>query len=252
MMLFDTHCHLAMDDFANDLDDVVLRAKQSGVFMLTVGTSPEDWQKSVDIKIKYEIPTALGFSTHDAKYLNKETLSLFTNLLKIGEPCAIGETGLDYHYFISSKEEQKAAFEKHIEIAEERTLPLIIHSRDSFEDTLSILKSVKVPVVIHCFTYGPYEAEKFLENGFYVSFSGIATFKNAEKVREAAKIVPDDKILVETDSPYLAPLPFRGKRCEPLFVKQTALFLAKYLNKDENLFFQQTLNNGLKFFNLKK
>lgn len=251
-MLFDTHCHLAMDDFKDDLEDVVLRAKQNGVFMLTVGTSPGDWEKSVDIKSKQKIAAALGFSPHDAKFLNEETLSLFKNLLKSGKIDAVGETGLDYHYFISSKEEQRVAFEKQIEVAEEMNLPLIIHSRDSFEDTLTILKSVKVPVLIHCFTYGIYEAEEFLKNGFYISFSGIVTFKNAEKIREAAKIVPDDKILVETDSPYLAPLPFRGRRCEPLFVKETALFLAKYLNKDENLFFEQTFQNGIKFFNLTK
>lgn len=251
-MLFDTHCHLAMDDFKNDLDDVVLRAKKNSVFMLTVGTSPEDWQKSVEIKSKYEIPTALGFSPHDAKFLNEETFSLFKNLLKSANSSGVGETGLDYHYFISSKEEQKVAFEKQLEVAEEMNLPLIIHSRDSFDDTLTILKSVKVPVVIHCFTYGIYEAEEFLKNGFYISFSGIATFKNAEKIREAAKIVPDDKILVETDSPYLAPLPFRGKRCEPTFVKETALLLARYLNKNETLFCKQTFQNGIKFFNLTK
>lgn len=241
-----------MDDFKNDLDDVVCRAKQNGILMLTVGTSPKEWQKSIEIKNKYKIPAALGFSPHDAKHLTEETFSFLINLLKNGDLNAVGETGLDYHYLISSKEEQKVAFEKQIEIAEAMRLPLIIHSRNAFQDTLIMLKGVTVPVVIHCFTYSTYEADIFLKNGFYLSFSGIATFKNAEKIREAARIVPDDKILVETDSPYLAPLPYRGKRNEPLFVKETALFLAKYLNKDEKLFLFQTLNNGLKFFNLKK
>ncbi|MCX7829868.1 MAG: TatD family hydrolase [Acidobacteria bacterium] len=246
--IFDTHCHLAMDDFEKDLDNVVLRAEENSVLMLSVGTSPLDWQKTIDIKDKYEIPIALGFSPHDAKLMNSESIALLRELLK--SACAVGETGLDYHYFISSQNEQLTAFESHIQIAEEINLPLIVHSRDSFEDTLTCLKGVKVPVVIHCFTYGAEEAEKFVKEGFFISFSGISTFKNAENIREAARIVPEDRILVETDAPYLSPLPYRGKRCEPLFVKETASFLARFFKKDEEQFFRQTLENGLNFFKL--
>ncbi len=250
-MLFDTHCHLAMDDFEKDLDGVISRAKNNNIEMVTVAASPDEWGKSIEIAGKFNIFVALGFSPHDAKFLNEESTELLKKFLSTKRVSAIGETGIDYHYFISTKEEQIMAFEKQIIMAEEFNLPLIIHSRDSFDDTLALLKEVKVPVVIHCFTYGVKEAEEFLKAGFYISFSGIVTFKNADKIKEAAKIVPEDKMLIETDSPYLAPVPFRGKRCEPLFVKETAKFLAQFLSRNEEDFFQKTLDNSIMFFRLK-
>lgn len=249
-MLFDTHCHLAMEDFDEDLDKVIFRAKENNIKILTVGTSPKDWKKTENISKKYDIVFAIAFSPHDAKYFSKENFNFFESFFSNKKIVAVGESGLDFHYFLSNKEDQIKVFEKQIEFAEQRRLPLIVHSRDSFKDTVAMLRGVKIPVVIHCFTYGPKEAEVFLENGFYLSYSGIVTFKSAEKIRETLNLIPLNKILVETDSPYLAPIPYRGKRCEPLFLKETAKFIANFIFIDEDYFFEQTFKNGQKIFSL--
>jgi TatD DNase family protein len=248
-MLFDTHCHLAMEDFDKDLDEVVKRAKEANVLNLCViGTSPSDWEKSISIAERFGFISSLAFSPHDAKFLNNENFEKLKTLAHLDIVKAIGETGLDYHYFISSKEEQKRSFEKHIELAELNSLPLIIHSRESFSDTISILKGVKSKVVIHSFTYGIKEAEEFLKENFFISFSGIVTFKNSSKIQEAAKIVPSDKIFYETDAPYLSPVPHRGKRCEPAFVKETARFLSSIRGEDLKQFEEKSFNNASFFF----
>ncbi len=248
-MLFDTHCHLAMEDFDNDLDEVVKRARDANVVNLCViGTSPSDWEKSVSIAKRFGFICSLAFSPHDSKLLNDENfekLKEFTNLKVVK---AIGETGLDYHYFLSSKEEQIKSFERHIELAEKKSLPLIIHSRDSYLDTISTLKGVRTKVVIHSFTYGIKEAEEFLKEGFFISFSGIVTFKNSSLIQESAKIIPEDKILYETDAPYLSPVPHRGKRCEPAFVKETAQFLSTIRGEDVKIFEEKSSNNANLFF----
>jgi TatD DNase family protein len=246
MPLIDSHCHLAIKEFQNDLDDVVLRAKEKNVIdFITVGTSPEDWEETRKIAFQYKMRSAFALSPHDAKLWNTETEKELAGFLKSQGTSAVGETGLDYHYYLSSREQQISSFEGHVRLAEELGLPLIIHSRDSFQDTVSMLKNVKVPVIIHCFTYGVKEAESFLGEGFFLSFSGIATFNSADEIREAAKIAPMDRILVETDSPYLAPAPFRGKRCEPSYLYETARFIAGLKKIDFEEFSCLTSRNTL-------
>jgi len=253
MELFDTHCHLAMKDFGKDLEAVVSRAREAGVSgMVTVGTSPEDWAETERVAARSGILSAYALSPHDAKLWNAENSKLLRGHLASPQARAVGETGLDYHYNLSSKEQQQASFADHIAIAGEAGMPLIIHSRDSFEDTVRMLAGVKVPVVIHCFTYGMKEAEAFLAMGFFISFSGIATFPKALEIQEAARIIPRSRMLVETDAPYLAPVPFRGKRCEPAFVAATAAYLAGLRGEDPEEFASKTSANAKTLFGTKK
>ena len=253
MKLFDTHCHLAMEELRSDIEGVVARAKLAGVGrMLTVGTSPDDWRDTAKIASDFGLFSAFALSPHDAKLRAEENMAFLEEMLKTPEAAAVGETGLDYHYFLSSREEQIASFGEHIKIAESMNLPLIIHSRDSFEETLSMLKNVSVPVIIHCFTYGTKEAEAFLKEGFYISFSGIATFPKAAEIAEAARMVPEDRILVETDAPYLAPVPYRGKRCEPSFAAETAGFLARIRGAGEEELSSSMSDNAEGIFGIKK
>jgi TatD DNase family protein len=252
MKLIDSHCHLAMKEFSEDLDAVIERAKDADVSnMVVIGTSPEDWRATLEIARKYKLRSSFALSPHDAKLWNAAAGKELTGMLTDDTVSAVGETGLDYHYHLSSKREQIKSFEEHIKLAESFKLPLIIHSRDSFEDTVSMLKNLKVGVVVHCFTYGVKEAELFLREGFSISFSGIATFKSANEIREACKIVPDEKILLETDSPYLAPEPFRGKRCEPAYVGSTARVLAQLRNINFEEFCSLTAANTEILFGIK-
>lgn len=252
MEVFDSHCHLAMKEFEVDVEEVIRRAKESGVQnMVTIGASPKDWAKTEEIALKHQLFSAFALSPHDAKMLNGGTKMELLDRLKNAGAAAVGETGLDYHYFLSGREEQIKCFEEHITIAESMNLPLIIHSRDSFEEAISMLKTVKAPVIIHCFTYGKKEADTFLNFGFYISFSGIVTFKNAVEIQEAAKMVPLDRILVETDAPYLAPIPYRGKRCEPSYVAKTAEFLAGIRGIAPEEFFRTATNNAQSVFRKK-
>ena len=253
MRLIDTHCHLAMEEFRSDIEGVVVRAKLAGVRqMVTVGTSPDDWRETARIASDFGLMSAFALSPHDARLKTKENTALLEEMLKTPETAAVGETGLDYHYYLSSREEQAASFEEHIKLAESMNLPLIIHSRDSFEETLSMLKNVSVPVIIHCFTYGAGEAEAFLREGFYISFSGIVTFPKAVAIAGAAKMVPGERILVETDAPYLAPVPYRGKRCEPVHALETARFLARIRGVEEEEFASVLAANAEKIFAIKK
>lgn len=251
MKIIDTHCHLAMEDFDDDLDEVIKRAKEDGVSKIfTVGTSPSDWEKNLKIAEKFNLYAVMGYSPHDSRMMDDESLKIFLELIENEKVKAIGETGLDYHYDFSSKEEQRKCFEKMVEIAENKGLPLVIHSRESFVDTLSMLKGLKTEVLLHCYTYGVEETEKFLNEGFYFSFSGIITFKKAFKLRESLKVIPLNRLLIETDAPYLSPEPLRGKRCEPSFLKYTFDYIAKFLNMDEKFLEENLFQNSQRFFNI--
>ncbi len=253
MKLIDTHCHLAMEELRADIEGVVSRAGEAGIGqMVTVGTSPGDWRETARIASDFGLMSAFALSPHDAKLKSAGSMALLEEMLKTTEAVAVGETGLDYHYFLSSREEQIASFEEHIRLAESNKLPLIIHSRDSFQETLDVLRKVSVPVVVHCFTYGVMEAEAFLSEGFYISFSGIITFPKAGTIAEAAGMVPEDRILVETDAPYLAPVPYRGKRCEPAYAAETARFLARKRGTDQEEFSAVLCSNARKVFTIKK
>ena len=232
-MLVDSHCHLDFPDFARDFGDVLARARNAGVgVMVTIGTR---LSRFAEVRAIAESDPAIwcsvGVHPHEAE---KEGVGDPAPLLEAArhpKVVGIGETGLDYYYKHSAPEAQARSFRAHISAARESGLPLIVHARDADLDTIRIMgdehRAGAFPGVIHCFTASRELAEHAVALGLYISFSGILTFKNARDIQETAKALPLDRILVETDAPYLAPMPNRGKRNEPAFVAHTAAFLAK-------------------------
>lgn len=248
----DSHAHLAMEDFARDLPEVVERARRAGVErILVVGTCPEDWAPSALAAARFGFRATAGLHPHEARRWG-ESRELLRKALEDPRVAAVGEVGLDYHYDLSPREEQRRAFEEQVALALEAGLPLVVHSREAFEDTLAILRGAGPSLrgVLHCFTYGPAEAEAFLGLGLSLSFSGIAAFPKAHKVREAARATPLGRLLVETDAPYLAPPPFRGKRCEPAFVVRVGECLAEDRRLPPREVARATTENARKLFGL--
>jgi len=234
-MLIDTHCHLDFDDFAPELDAVVERALAAGVGrMVTISTRVKQFDRILAIAEKYE-PVFCSVGTHPCHAHEEPDVEAEALLALAAHPkvVAIGEVGLDYHYERETEMLQKRSFLAHIEAARQAQLPLVIHARAADEDMAEILtQQTRVgafPFILHCYSSGLRLAEIGLELGGFISFSGIVTFKNAANLRDIAKIVPLDRLLVETDAPYLAPVPFRGKRNEPAFVRETANFLSEFL-----------------------
>lgn len=227
-MLVDSHCHLDFPDFAEDLDEIVARAESAGVRrMVSICTRPRQFDQVRAIAEAHApIYFAAGLhplNAHEEPHPGVEQLLAWAEHPKM---VGIGEAGLDYHYQRETEPQQKAAFEPQIEAARRTGLPLIIHSRDADEDMIAILRREHAagafPCVMHCFSSGPALAETALELGFYLSMSGVATFKKAEELRAIFRAAPLERILVETDAPYLAPPPYRGKRNEPAYVAKTA------------------------------
>jgi TatD DNase family protein len=256
-MFFDTHVHF--DDFAEDgsLDAVLQNADVSKVRkMLAVGGSPE--ANRLALKLAGQYPGRIFGSVGCDRHLAGSSCDIQTLNEQAARPevVAVGETGLDYYYEPEKASEQKELFFQCLETANAVRKPVIVHTRDADEDTLGILtdfskvwkgESDRIGV-IHCFTRDDAFAKAMLDLGFYISFSGIVTFRNADPLREVAKRVPADRILIETDSPYLAPVPHRGKRCEPAFVADSAALLAGIRNVPLEQFAEQTARNAAYFF----
>ena len=234
-MFVDSHAHIDGEEFDADRDEVVARAREAGVrAILNVGTGDPhagNFERAVAAAEKYEgVHAAVGVHPHDAKLYDGAAERLLLEFVGSGRVVALGEIGLDYHYDNSPREAQREVFARQLRLARERGLPVIIHSRDADDDTLEILRSEYEGAgrggVMHCFGGGPALAEGALALGFYISFAGNVTFKKADALREVARAVPLDRLLVETDCPYLAPVPHRGRRNEPAYVAETARFLA--------------------------
>ena len=231
-MLFDSHAHLDDKRFANDLDGVLARARAAGVgHIVTVGTDLESCAAAIALSgsRKDLISASVGIHPHDADKVDGDSLKRLSAMARMQGVVAVGESGLDYHYENSRRDAQKELFEFHIELALRLGLPLVVHCREAHEDCLAIIENRKgenLRGVAHCFSGGPAEADRFLALGFDVSFAGTLTFPNARRLREVARIVPLDRVLVETDCPYLAPQPRRGKRNEPAFVAYVVSALA--------------------------
>lgn len=225
MRLIDTHCHIEMDAFDKDREDVLKRARDSGVEgIITIGSDYKSNLDNLSLISKYDfLYASVGIHPHDAMDFNDNIFNDIIEWAKMDKVIAIGETGLDYHYEHSSKGVQKDVFRRHLELSRITGLPVIIHSREAKEDTLSILKDYSgiTNGVFHCFSGDIAMAERAMEMGFYISFSGTITFKNARKILDVVSYVPDDYLLVETDAPYLAPEPYRGKRNEPSYMIHT-------------------------------
>ncbi|HXW67976.1 MAG TPA: TatD family hydrolase [Dissulfurispiraceae bacterium] len=228
--MIDTHCHLEMDAFEGDRDDVIKRAREAGLeALLAIGSDFEGNKGAVALAEKHDdIFAVVGMHPHDAKDFTPAVFNQIRIWSVHRKVVAIGEVGLDYHYDYSPKEIQRAVFRQQLDFAKEAGLPVVIHSREAKEDTLGILKDSGIQrAVMHCFSGDRDMAERALAMGLCISFAGPVTFKNASRLHEIAKIIPDECLLVETDAPYLAPVPLRGRRNEPAFVVQTARFLAE-------------------------
>jgi TatD DNase family protein len=234
MMLVDSHCHLDYPPLADDLPGVLARARTAGVgALLTIGTKLKDFERVRMLAEAHpEIWCSVGIHPHEAQNEVADAAKLVT-LARHPRVVGIGETGLDYYYDKSPREQQRANFRAHMRAAIEAGLPLIVHTRDADQDTGDMLAEAAAAVgrrlkgVLHCFTSTRALAERAIELGLHISISGIVTFKNAEDLRLTVKALPLDRLLVETDSPYLAPVPVRGKPCEPAFVAYTAAKVAE-------------------------
>jgi len=224
-MLVDSHCHLNYPDFQDDLEAVIARARGAGVStFLTINTRLDQAKDLFLLTHRFQdVYCTIGVHPHDAAdYKGPDLPEKLLDLVQHDRVIGIGETGLDYYYQNSSREAQVESFNAHIHVARTQQLPLIIHTRDADEDTLACLSQQEVRGVFHCFSRDLALARAALDLGFYLSFSGIVTFKNADVLREVVKYVPLERILIETDAPFLAPVPHRGQRNEPAFVKHTA------------------------------
>jgi TatD DNase family protein len=231
-MLVDSHCHLDFPDFAEELDRVVARAHSAGVgTLVTIGTRVRKFDQVRAIAERFEnVFCSVGTHPHNAHEELDVTVDDLVRLAEHPKVVAIGEAGLDYHYDLSPRDVQARGLLTHIAAARRTGLPLVIHAREADADLAAILKREMekgaFPAVLHCFSSGRALAETGISLGFYVSFSGILTFKNAQDIKDIARDLPADRILVETDAPYLAPPPHRGKRNEPAFAVHTADVLA--------------------------
>ncbi|WP_297213298.1 MULTISPECIES: TatD family hydrolase [Thermodesulfovibrio] len=226
--MIDSHCHLEM--FGEEVSEVIKRAEKAGVTkIISVASDPESLDKILQIAEKNPIVYATaGIHPHEAVSWNEELRDKIFEFSRHPKVVAIGEIGLDYHYNHSPKETQQKAFKEQLEVANELGLPVVIHSREAFEDTFEILKSSGIKRgVMHCFSGDVYQAQKAIELGMFISISGVVTFKNSKKIKEVARFVPDEYLLVETDAPYLAPEPFRGRKNEPALLKYTVQALAE-------------------------
>lgn len=253
-MLVDSHCHLDFDSFDEDFDDVLVRARTAGVCtMVTICTRLSAFEEVRAIAEKDpDIYCSVGVHPHEAGEEGVETPAALIERAAHEKVVGIGETGLDYFYEHSPREAQATSFRAHIAAARETGLPLIVHTRDADDDTVAILREEHArgpfPGVIHCFTSSRALAEAALALGLYISLSGIVTFKSARDLQETARIVPLDRLLVETDAPYLAPVPKRGKRNEPAFVAHTAAFVAELRGETPERLAEATTDNFFRLF----
>jgi len=253
-MLIDSHCHLDFPDFADELDAVVARARAAGIArIVTISTRTRRHAELIAIAERFgEVYCSVGTHPHNADEETDVTAADLVARTRHPKVVAIGEAGLDYHYNRSSRAAQERGFRTHIEAARITGLPLVIHTRDADADTARILEEEMgkgaFPAVLHCFTGGADLAQRAIALGHFISFTGILTFKNSTALRGIAASLPAGRILVETDAPYLAPGPFRGKRNEPAFVVETAKVLAEARGVSFDTLAQQTSENFFALF----
>ncbi|WP_300974589.1 TatD family hydrolase [Sphingomonas sp. LHG3406-1] len=257
-MLIDSHCHLNYPGLVEDEEGVLTRARARGVGgFLNISTRQREWADVVAAADRHpDVWASIGVHPHEADAHSDLGTAALVDAAAHPKVVAIGECGLDYYYDKSDRESQKARFRAQIAAAREVGLPLIIHTRDAEQDTADILAEEAarggVRGVLHCFTGTRWLAERGLDIGFYISLSGIVTFKNAKDLQEVAKIVPEDRLLVETDAPFLAPVPNRGKTCEPAFVADTASFVAGLREVSADRLAEATTANFFRLFDKAK
>ncbi len=256
MQLTDSHCHLTFEPLQQDLEAVLQRSREAGVTRwVTIGTDIEQSQQAISLAQQYEaLYATVGLHPHDAKDADEETWEKLRQWVSLPQVVAIGETGLDFHYSFSPHEVQEEVFRRHLALAAEVDLPVVIHTREAFDRTLEILGEFAGclrAVVLHCFTGTADQAQRAVERGYTLSFSGALTFKKSEAIRQAAAWVPLDRLLVETDCPYLSPAPMRKQKInEPALMIHTAQCLANLKGISLEELAQVTWKNTSLFFDL--
>lgn len=256
MKLIDSHAHLTFKELAGDIDSVLQRSIAAGVTQcITIGTDAEHNAKVISTIDKYEnIFGSVGIHPHYASDVSQADIDQVSQFAKHQKIVAIGETGLDFHYDFSKPDAQKDLFKALLEIAAESKLPVIIHSRDAFDETMDIIdkfadKSTKI--VFHCWGGTPEQTQILLDKGFYISFTGVITFKNAAQTQDAAKIIPLEKMMIETDCPYMSPEPFRKQKVnEPALLVHTAKKIAELKQISLEDFADAVTAATKQFFNL--
>ncbi len=253
-MIIDSHCHLTYEPMSKDLDETINKANKNGVkFMLTISTEDKSFEQILKIINGYKsVYGTYGIHPHEAKlHKHIDGPHIINKVNQNKKIIGIGETGLDFYYNHSEKKDQIYSFEEHISAAQEKNLPLIVHTRSAEKETLQILekhsKKKETKILIHCFTGTREFAFKLLDLGAYISASGVVTFNKSQDLADIFRDIPNEKILVETDAPYLAPVPLRGKPNEPSNIIHTVKFLSKIKNLSFDEFSKITTNN---FFNL--
>lgn len=255
MNLIDAHCHLTYEPFT-DIDAVLKRSKDAGVTSwVTIGTDLADSQKTVELASRFEnMFAAVAIHPHSAKSADNQTIAQLKELAKNKKVVAIGETGLDLHYDFSTPQQQRDSFIRHLEIAKELNLSIVIHSREAFDETMEILKAHESDLkrlVFHCYSGNVQQAKMILDRGWYISLTGVVTFKNAETTRDVAKYVPLDRLMIETDAPYLSPEPMRKQKVnEPALLIHTARFIAGLRGMELAKFAETVTATTAQFFSL--
>jgi TatD DNase family protein len=254
-MLFDTHAHLNAIQYEEDIVEVIQRAKSENVsHIVVVGFDKDTIKRAMELTEQYDmIYAAVGWHPVDAIDMTDEDLKWIKELAAHPKVVAIGEMGLDYYWDKSPKDIQKEVFRKQIQVAKEVQLPIIIHNRDATEDVVKILKeetASEVGGIMHCFTGSLEVAKQCMDMNFYISFGGPVTFKNAKKPKEVATEIPMDRLLIETDCPYLTPHPFRGKRNEPSYVKYVAEQIAELKGLSVEEVAKKTSDNAIRLFGI--
>jgi TatD DNase family protein len=256
MNLIDTHCHLTFESLFNRIDNVLQRSLTAGVnYCITIGTDTEQNRRVISIIDKYEnLYGAIGMHPHYASDISSADIEEIKTLVKHKKIVAIGETGLDFHYNLSKKDAQKQLFETLLQISVESQLPVIIHCRDAFDETIEIIdkfKNTLKNVVFHCFSGTISDAQVILSKGFHISFTGVVTFKNAEQTRKVAELVPLEKMMIETDSPYMSPEPMRKQKInEPALLIHTAAKIAELKKISLEEFADSVTKTTKDFFNI--
>ena len=258
-MLVDSHCHLADHDFDSDRAAVIERARAAGVaYLLCIGggETPDEFDSALSLATAHDwIYAAAGFHPHEAAKVEERHFERLCETLRKQKVLAVGEIGLDYHYDFSPHDLQGRVLIRQLDIARDEKLPVIIHCREAWADLEEIFKEhgrgLERGGVLHCFSGTMEDASRFMDRGFLVSFAGNVTFKNAEALRAVAREIPLDRLLAETDSPYLAPVPHRGKRNEPAFVADTTRALAELRGANEEEFAARLVRNFTEFFQIR-
>ena len=251
--IFDSHAHYDDEAFDADRDELLKSMKDNGVsFIMNAAYDMKSSQAAAELSQKYDfIYAAAGVHPENAESYSQEVENEIIRLLKENPKTkALGEIGLDYHYPDPPREIQIKVFERQLQIAKELNVPVIIHSREATEDTMVLLRKYKPEGILHCYSGSAETAKEVIKLGMYIGFTGVITFKNARKAVESAEVIPLDRLLVETDCPYMAPVPFRGKRCDSTMLQSTVSKLAEIKNIPENQLADITNNNAKKIFKI--